>query len=214
VQKLAALYHSKIKFALLTLALSASCSVYMEATRPTPVDLSQFQPGQNRDYVLEQLGAPQSTVPESDGASCDYYKLYTRGYGAGGKIPLALVESAADVFTLGLAEAVLTPTEGATKNELHPVTFCYKSNALVRVVHAGSPATESGVPEQTTQAQAQPSPTPSPSNPALSASPTLAPGPQTVRVQPTVTTNTPSSGPIAAAPSAAASPAQAAALQK
>lgn len=110
----------------------------MESTRPTPVDLSQFQPGQNRDFILEQLGAPQNSAMESDGASCDFYKLYTHGYGAGGKIPIALAEGAADFFTLGLAEIVTTPAEGATKNELHPVAFCYRNNSLIRVVGPGT----------------------------------------------------------------------------
>jgi hypothetical protein len=105
----------------------------MEATRPTPVDLTEFQEGATRDSVLEKLGSPQSTATESDGASCDFYKLYTKGYGAGGKIPLAVAEGAADFFTLGLAEVVLTPTEGVTKNELHPVAFCYKDQKLARV---------------------------------------------------------------------------------
>jgi len=36
------------------------------------------------------------------------------------------------VFTLGLAEAVMTPAEGATKNEKHPVTFCYRDQKLTR----------------------------------------------------------------------------------
>jgi hypothetical protein len=117
----------------ISMLLLAQCSVYMEATRPTPVDLTEFQEGATRDSVLEKLGSPQSTATESDGASCDFYKLYTKGYGAGGKIPIAVAEGAADFFTLGLAEVVLTPTEGVTKNELHPVAFCYKDQKLARV---------------------------------------------------------------------------------
>lgn len=113
--------------------LLGGCSVYMEATRPTPVALDDYQSGQSRDSVLERLGAPESTATESDGASCDFYRLYTRGYGAGGKIPLAVAEGAADVFTLGLAEVVLTPTEGVTKNEKHPVAICYKDNKIARI---------------------------------------------------------------------------------
>ena len=41
--------------ALVMTALSG-CSVYMEATRPTPVDLSQFQPGDTRDSVVQKVG--------------------------------------------------------------------------------------------------------------------------------------------------------------
>src|SRR5690348_3550525 len=69
------------------LSLLSGCSVYMEATRPTPVDLSQLQPGESRDTVVAQLGIPKGTTPEADGTSCDSYELYTHGYGAGGKIP-------------------------------------------------------------------------------------------------------------------------------
>jgi len=138
------------------LLFSGGCSIYMESTRPTPVDLTQFQPGENRDFVLEQLGAPQSTATESDGASCDFYKLYTRGYGAVGKIPIALAEGAADVFTLGLAEAVTTPAEGATKNELHPVAFCYKNNSLLRVTAPGNEMQNNAPPQIQAQSQSQP----------------------------------------------------------
>src|SRR5712692_8654359 len=117
----------------------AACSVYMEATRPTPVDLNDYQLGMTRDAVLEKLGAPDSTALESDGMSCDFYRLYTRGYGAGGKIPIAVAEGAADVFTLGLAEIVLTPTEGVTKNEKHPITICYNGQKLARITGEGQP---------------------------------------------------------------------------
>ncbi len=119
-------------FSLLAL-LTASCSPVLEATRPTPTDLAQFQAGDSRDSVIERLGAPLTTNNGSDGASCDLYQLYTKGYGAGGKVPIVLAETAADVFTLGMAEAVLTPVEGATRNEKHPVTFCYRDGKLLRV---------------------------------------------------------------------------------
>jgi len=169
--------------ALLLASHMAACSVYMESTRPTPVDLNDFQEGISRDAVLEKLGAPDNTAAESDGTSCDFYKLYTRGYGAGGKIPIAVVEGAADFFTLGLAEVVLTPTEGVTKNEKHPVTFCYSSQKLVRVIGEGKPnvAADQNLPltaASSATSGVQPSPTPS-ATPALppSTEPTTIPSP-------------------------------------
>lgn len=134
---------SRIAFACASLialaATVAGCSVYMEATRPTPVDLAQFQAGQSRDQVVEAIGTPTGTTNESDGDSCDSYQLYTHGYGAGGKAGLAVLEGAADVFTLGIAEAVTTPVEGATRNEKHPVLFCYKDGKLARLSESGKP---------------------------------------------------------------------------
>src|SRR5271167_2074695 len=98
-------------------ALVSACSPVLEVTRPTPTDLSQIQTGDTRDSVIGRLGPPLTTNTEAGGASCDLYQLYTKGYGVEGKVPIAVAETAADVFTLGLAEVVLTPAEGATRNE-------------------------------------------------------------------------------------------------
>jgi len=114
------------------------CSIYMESTRPMPVDLSQFQAGDARESVVERLGTPLSTAGEADGASCDFYNLYTHGYGAAGKAGIAVLEGAADAFTLGLAEILTTPAEGLTRNETHPVTFCYRDAKLARVSESGN----------------------------------------------------------------------------
>ena len=108
----------------------------MEANRPTPTNLHKFEVGQSRDSVRQRLGAPDDSVIQTDGTNCDSYQLYTKGYGAGGKVGVALLEGAADVLTLGLTEIVLTPTEVLTKNEQHPVAFCYSSDKLVRVKRA------------------------------------------------------------------------------
>jgi len=142
--------------------VAAGCSVYMEATRPTPVDLTEYQPGTTRDYIIGKVGAPENSVTQSDGANCDGYQMYTHGYGAGGKIPIAVAEGAADIFTLGLAEVVLTPTQGVTRNEKHPVIFCYKDQKLVRLTESGNPVfAPAEIP--TVAAQALPSPAANPS---------------------------------------------------
>src|ERR1700722_9396456 len=115
---------------------AAGCSIFMEANRPTPTNLHKFEVGQSRDSVRLRLGAPDDSVIQTDGTNCDSYQLYTKGYGAGGKAGVALLEGAADVLTLGLTEVVLTPTEVLTKNKKHPVAFCYSSDKLVRVKRA------------------------------------------------------------------------------
>ena len=126
------------RLAPLTLILIlAGCSVVMEATRPTPVDLTQFHPGESRDDVVGVIGAPTGTVASSVGEACDAYELYTHGYGAGGKVGIAVLEGAADVFTIGLAEAVTSPVEGATRNQKHTVLFCYKDSKLARLKENG-----------------------------------------------------------------------------
>src|SRR5277367_1572141 len=146
------------RLAALALAMTAlsGCSVYMEATRPTPVDLSQFQPGDTHDSVVDKLGDPLSAKTDANGASCDHYNLYTHGYGAGGKAGIAVLEGAADVFTLGAAELLLTPVEIVSKNETHPVTFCYRDSKLAQINEDGHEIASSGAraPAQTAQAAA------------------------------------------------------------
>lgn len=107
------------------LLLLTGCSAYLEATRPDPVNLQSFAIGvTTRIDVVAKLGTPTGSVPDS-GHSCDVYRLYTTGPGAVSKGAIAAGEVAADVFTLGLAEVVTTPTEAATRNAEHTVLFCY-----------------------------------------------------------------------------------------
>ena len=149
-----------LSFRLVALALAmtalSGCSIAMEANRPTPVDLSQFQPGDTRDSVIQKVGAPLTVNSEANGASCDYYNLYTHGYGEAGKAGVALLEGAADAFTLGAAEVLLTPAEIVTKNETHPVTFCYRDGKLAQINENDQEIASSGssAPSQTAQTAA------------------------------------------------------------
>jgi hypothetical protein len=153
----------RLKSLVLLCAISG-CSVYMEATRPTPTDLAKFHPGDSRTSVEEELGAPVDTSKGEGGNSCDLYLLYLRGYGTAGKVPIAVVESAADFFTLGLAEIVLSPTEAVTRNEKRPVWFCYQNDALLSVTPKRA---ESATPTPTVE-------TPTPSLTSASPSPTAS----------------------------------------
>jgi len=87
------------------------------------------------------LGIPAS-VSSDAGTECDTYNLYTHGVGEFGKGSIAALELAADAFTLGLAEAWLTPIELTTKSKPHPVKFCYKDDKLVDVTEIEAPAEE------------------------------------------------------------------------
>jgi outer membrane protein assembly factor BamE (lipoprotein component of BamABCDE complex) len=68
-----------IRHIVLVLCFVSGCSVYMEATRPTPVDLAKFNPGDSRSSVTQELGSPVSTSKGAGGTSCDLYLLYTKG---------------------------------------------------------------------------------------------------------------------------------------
>jgi hypothetical protein len=147
--------------------LIAGCSIAMEASRPAPVRLAQFDKGESRDAVIAKLGAPVTTTTDADAASCDLYSLPLSGYNNWAKAGIAFGELVADFGTLGIAEAVSTPTEAATRNRKTPVWFCYKNNALVRVTpkrlegedlaSSERPAAAITTPAATGGAQSQPS---------------------------------------------------------
>jgi hypothetical protein len=102
----------------------------MEAHRPDPVNLHRFSVGEGRFDVVSQIGAPLAA--EADGGErCDMYNLVTHGVRRAGKAAIILGEAAADVSTLGLAEVIATPVEGATRSALHTVAFCYSPNATL-----------------------------------------------------------------------------------
>src|SRR5260221_11593495 len=123
----------RLRYILLVLCFVPGCSIYMEATRPTPVDLAKFHPGDSRAAITQELGSQVTTSKAAGGTSCDLYLLSTKGYGVAGKAPISIGELAADFFTVGLAEIVLSPTEAATRNEKRTVWFCYQSDALLSV---------------------------------------------------------------------------------
>jgi hypothetical protein len=112
------------------------CAPLMEASRPNPIDLSQFHPGDNRTSIVRILGPPITS--DNDGKKwCDVYHLYTHGPNLARKSGISLLEVGADVFTLGLAEVVTAPLEAATENDRYPVTFCYSQGALLLSVDEG-----------------------------------------------------------------------------
>ena len=175
----------RLSHILLVLCFVSGCSVVMEATRPTPVDLEKFHPGDSRSSVTQELGSPVTTSKGAGGTSCDLYLLYTKGYGVAGKAPIAVGELAADFFTIGLAEIVLSPTEAVTRNEKRTVWFCYQNDALLSVT-VKSAGAETSTPT---------APTPSP------ASTTSSPGSTPTALATPVRSNPATATPTAATPS-------------
>jgi hypothetical protein len=130
-------------------AAVTGCSTVMEAERPAATNLNKFAIGERRVDVIADVGPPLSTI-EDAGKSCDVYKVHTKGTNAVGKAGIILTEAAADVFTLGVAEAVLTPAEAASKAGLHTVMFCYDSDQkLASLRDAGAERNIGGVPTST-----------------------------------------------------------------
>lgn len=88
----------------------SGCAVYMAAHQPDAKDLTVLSAGQPRARLIAELGPPVSTQVDK-GIRTDIFS-FTQGYSGGAKAGRAVLHGAADVATLGLWEAVGTPTEG------------------------------------------------------------------------------------------------------
>jgi hypothetical protein len=93
--------HWRLAAIALACVVISACAPVMEATRPTPVDLSQLAIGEKRLDVLAALGAPVATVADGNQGSCDVYKLYTHGPGRVGKGVVAAGEAVTDLADPG-----------------------------------------------------------------------------------------------------------------
>jgi len=99
-------------FISLTLLTFAGCSVYMAAKQPDKKDLDLFKVGTPRSLLLAEFGLPIASEVRKDGKKYEIF-AFTQGYSAPVKAGRAIFHGAADILTLGLWEAVGTPTEGA-----------------------------------------------------------------------------------------------------
>ena len=90
--------------------LAIGCSVYMAANQPSQKDLSLLSKGQPRAKLLAEFGTPIHTE-QNNGQRKDIF-TFTQGYHGGVKAGRAILHGVADVATLGLWEAVGTPSEG------------------------------------------------------------------------------------------------------
>lgn len=85
------------------------CAVIMAVKQPDKKDLTVLKKGTQRGLVISELGDPISSE-QQENKTIELYK-FVQGYNKVTKAGRALVHGAADVFTLGIWEAVGTPAE-------------------------------------------------------------------------------------------------------
>jgi hypothetical protein len=111
-------------FAITGLALTLTgCSVVMAAKQPSRKDVKVFSQGMPRSLVVAEVGAPV-TAETRAGKRVEVY-AFKQGYSKAARVSRSIGHGAADVFTLGLWEAVGTPTEAAFngKRLVYEVTY-------------------------------------------------------------------------------------------
>lgn len=102
---------------------AAGCSVAMAARQPSKKDVKVFSQGMPRSLVIAEVGAPVTTESRS-GKRVEVY-AFTQGYSKAARVSRSIGHGAADVLTMGLWEAVGTPTEAVFngKRVVYEVTY-------------------------------------------------------------------------------------------
>lgn len=112
--------------------INGGCSVYMAANQPGQKDLSVLTKGQPRAKLIAELGQPVNSEIK-DGVRKDIF-TFTQGYHGGVRAGRAVLHGVADVATLGLWEAVGTPTEGYMNGTQLSAEVIYDAQDVVATV--------------------------------------------------------------------------------
>ncbi|MBI5410068.1 MAG: hypothetical protein HZA14_11935 [Nitrospirae bacterium] len=135
---------------LIILVAFSGCSVILAARQPTKKNLSVLQNNVSRDRVLAELGQPISSEMFG-GERVEIYQ-FKQGYQEPTKAARALFHGAADVFTLGIWEAVGTPAELLLNGQEIAVRVVYDNEdhvKAVRVLKGKVPGLSSNQPQVT-----------------------------------------------------------------
>jgi len=109
---------------LLLFTVPDGCSVYYESKRPEYIDVTSLHVGMERYEVTALLGKPADSY-KKDGMEVDVFLIDPNGRYLMTKVAVNTFDVAADVFTLGMWEAVATPAEMLTthKNTTYMITY-------------------------------------------------------------------------------------------
>ena len=111
---------------------ATGCSVAMAAHQPSRKDMGLFNPGVPRNLVLAEVGSPVAT--EIIGGKRVEVYSFTQGYSRAARVSRTIGHGAADVFTLGLWEAVGTPTEAVFNGKRVAYEVTYDSSDRIEKV--------------------------------------------------------------------------------
>jgi len=157
--------------ALLTLALVSGCSLYFENKRPDYTDVTKVQKGTARYDVTAALGKPIESY-KNEGKDIDVFQADPDGRYPVTKTAVTTFNTVADIFTIGMWEAVAIPAEMLTKHKLTTYVVTYAPDQTVQSIEAVA-----APPKPVEQAAAANPPIPSSgqATPEESASPAASP---------------------------------------
>lgn len=128
-----------IGLAIIIIASTQSCSIYMAEKRPFHRDVNVLQPGAERSYVLQELGLPDGNYQRTNGGQVDIYRIAMTSETTGSKLAWSTLNVVADLLTLFMWEAVATPAELATKPEVITYVVSYGVDNKIQEVSSFGP---------------------------------------------------------------------------
>jgi outer membrane protein assembly factor BamE (lipoprotein component of BamABCDE complex) len=155
----------------LMLALVSGCSLYFENKRPDYTDVTKVQKGTPRYDVTAALGKPIESY-KNEGKDIDVFQADPNGRYAGTKTAVTTFNTVADIFTIGMWEAVATPAEMLTKHKLTTYVVTYAPDQTVESIEAVAAPPKPG---EQTAAVISPSPSSGQATPTESASAAATP---------------------------------------
>jgi len=130
--------------ALLILVGSSRCSLYLEHKRPDYTDVSSIHKGTPRYQVTAVFGKPVESYTK-DGKDVDIFQADPNGRYAGTKTAVTTFNTVADIFSIGMWEAVATPAELLTKHKLTTYMVAYAPDQTVASIETvAAPVPSSG----------------------------------------------------------------------
>jgi hypothetical protein len=124
----------KIIFFLIIVVLGFSltgCSVYMAATKKGTSN-ERIQQCRTRNDIISQEGVEiLSSTKTEDGGLIEEYKIQLKSQMSGFR---AVGHGVADVFTLGLWEAIGTPTEGVLRGQKIIIKVYYDKDEVIKKI--------------------------------------------------------------------------------
>src|SRR5713226_2839057 len=152
----------------LILAVASGCSIWMETKRPDYTDVSVVQKGTPRYLATAVFGKPVESY-KNGGKDVDVFQADPKGRYTGTKVAVSSFNSVADIFSLGMWEAVATPAELLTKHKLTTYVVTYGTDQTVESIETVSAPPKPA--EQIAAATNSPSGSSSPSTPAAAPTP-------------------------------------------
>jgi len=124
--------YKAVSVLIVAVLVTSGCSVSMAAKCPPKLDTGEAQVGKTRSELIAELGQPAFSGKDSQGNEYDTFSAL-EGCGRAAKTARAVFWALLDFGTIGIAELLLTPTEGAIQGGKVKLIVTYKNQRVINI---------------------------------------------------------------------------------